>query len=304
MSDIIVHEQQILKAEETRVTLRNNLRDKGVECSDDEPIDSLASKVLNINAPSTLVNKQITEYIDSDLMNLTLQYFTDCYFLQKVYLPKLANITISNVFTNSDLSSLYLPSLTTYTGGSFVNGSNNLQKMSLPKLLTTSPNSVACEVSRLTMLDIGNVSQLKAAAPYRMYSTINSCPVLKYLILRNDVLVVATNGNILDNTPFKTSTGNAKLYVPQSLVGQYSQATNWSTLFFTEISIEGSRFEETDWIESCNSKCTLDGNEIEVLDNETVAIFKHTENIEHVYENGVELQDTDLVKNRTLTTTI
>lgn len=304
MSDIIVHEQQILKAEETRVTLRNNLRDKGVECSDDETIDSLASKVLNINAPKDLVNKQITEYIDSDLINLTIQYFTDCYFLQKVYLPKLANITTSNVFTNSDLSGLYLPSLTTFTGSGLVNSSNNLQKMSLPQLSTTSPNSIACEASRLTMLDIGNVSRLKAAVPYRIYATINACPVLKYLVLRYDVLVVASNGGILDDTPFKTSTGNAKLYVPQSLVGQYSQATNWSTLFFTEISLEGSRFEETDWLENCNSKCTLDGNEIEVLDNETVAIFKHTENISHVYEDGVELQDTDLVKDRTLTTTI
>ena len=77
------------------------------------------------------------------------------------------------------------------------------------------------------------------------------------------------------------------------------------------MALEGSRFEDLDWWEDVYNQdgtpkntCTLDGNLIETADNETVAIFKHTENISHCYENGVELQDTDLVKDKFLTSTI
>ena len=125
----------------------------------------------------------------------------------------------------------------------------------------------------------------------------------KLILRRENAITPLSATSVFDNTPF--ATGGGKLFTPTAQIPNYENGTNWSALGgLTVLSLIGSRFEDLDWFDNCNSTCTLDGNEIKVLDNETVAIFKHTENISHVYENGVELSDSDTVAGKTLTTSV
>lgn len=70
---------------------------------------------------------------------------------------------------------------------------------------------------------------------------------LSTLIIRNSSVVTLANINVFNNTPFATGKAGGTLYVPQALVSQYTQATNWSTILGYAnnqiLPIEGSIYE-------------------------------------------------------------
>ena len=361
MSDIIVHEEQILKAEEARVTLRNNLRSQGIECWDDETIDSLASKVANIQSYNKLLdttisgkiydttatdivssqfknNNNINEVEMTEIIKVPSSCFDSCSNLETVNIPKATNVDSGAFQYCYSLETVNIPLLTTGTNNTFLNcvslkeihfpnmtiiggdmfrNCSALKILDCPQVVTISntnsivgtsmrivnlprfygSNNGSCYSNQLQLADLGETQG------FTSFNGGNSPYFNKLILRRTNTITPLSATSIFNNTPF--ASGGGKLYVPQAQITNYENATNWSALAgLTVLSLEGSRFEDLDWFEDYNSKCTLDGNEIEVLDNETVAIFKHTENIEHVYENGIELQDTELVKDRTLTSTI
>lgn len=301
MSNIEVSEERILQLEDYRILGRNNLRKQGVNVDDNIDIGKVMQKIEDVPSPKKLIHKEITSYIDDELTSLNAEYFSNN--------PNLENLEIDNLETISvpirycGCKKLYLPKITN-TGSQLQFGyNNNMTKLCLSGLISTS-NSLVTYDGSLKYLDVGLITSMSSGSPVQTFTSISNCINLKYLISRSETLIPINNTNPLYNTPFGSPSGNAKFFIPQVLVGQYSIATNWSTKYFTEISLEGSRFESPYWMKKNNSLCNLDGNIIEVNDDETVAIFKHTENISHVYENGVELQETDLVKDRILTSII
>ena len=198
------------------------------------------------------------------------------------------------------LKKVFLPRVTVFQTYSFDN-SKNIEKIIFPRYSGTALGNI--NTPKLIYADLGNAQTMGN------FSASGSTNFDK-LILRNDTnITTLSSTSIFNNTHFATSGG--KLFVPSTIISNYETATNWSALVgMTVLSLEGSRFEDVDWWEDVYNQdgtpkntCTLDGNLIETADNETVAVFKHTENIEHVYENGVELADTDLVAGKTLTTT-
>lgn len=55
----------------------------------------------------------------------------------------------------------------------------------------------------------------------------SSCSSLRSLILRADTVCTLDNANAFSSTPI--AAGNGYIYVPQSLIEDYKNATNWST---------------------------------------------------------------------------
>lgn len=69
------------------------------------------------------------------------------------------------------------------------------------------------------------------------------CGSLTRIVLKAPVVCTLANVNAFLNTPFRNGTGGVA-YVPQSLVSEYQNATNWSALeSITFLPIEGSPYE-------------------------------------------------------------
>lgn len=59
----------------------------------------------------------------------------------------------------------------------------------------------------------------------------NGCTKMSILVLRNaSSVVVLSNVNAFNNTPFASGKAGGTLYVPQALIESYQAATNWSTI--------------------------------------------------------------------------
>ena len=321
MSNIVIDESRILQLEEDRVTLRNNLRSQGVSCADDETIDSLVGKVANIKSWVDVFTKNLGgTLIDDTITRIDYQYFYDNQNIDKVILSAV-NYTIGDTFRKSAATFIKLDSLPTIqnsafremrnlimvhcksalTIGDYIFDTANKIKIVVVPRYTDTPKTATFTTgnSLLSLLDYGSCVAINSG------TGLSNKANFKYFILRKADAITT-----LDNTS-RLSGSSPMTFVPQAQISNYTGGTNWSATSCTFLSLEGSRFEDLDWWETVyntdgtpKNTCTLDGNLIETADNETVAIFKHTENISHCYENGVELQDTDLVKGKTLTSTV
>lgn len=324
MSNIVIDESRILQLEEDRVTLRNNLREQGIACKDDETLESLIAKVDDLQSWTKYLDKTISGVLYSNtVQNLTYSFesrnyltaiilenvtsmtgycFRDCSNIEKIIMKSLGSGNAMEWAKNcASLKLVILPNVTVLNTYAF-----DLSGIIEKAIFSRYSGNVLGTISsnKMILADFGNAQTMSG------FSARGSANFDK-LILRNDNTITTLSAtSIFNNTPFATSGG--KLFVPSTIISNYETATNWSALVgMTVLALEGSRFEDLDWWEdvynqdgTAKNTCTLDGNLIETADNETVAIFKHTENISHCYENGVELQDTDLVKGKTLTSTI
>ena len=180
-------------------------------------------------------------------------------------------------------------------------GCTSLKELFVPKNTATNTDVVGGNNNALEIVDFGkptNMNWLRDNADsYR-----NNW---EYLILRSTSLVTLSATTRFRNSQYTQDNGSGKLYVPSSLISNYQNGTNWSALpgLIAVIDIVGSRFEGTDWQYHLTETCTLDGDTKRVLDTETADMFKHTENLTHIYENGVEVTGSTLVKDKVLTTT-
>ena len=115
-----------------------------------------------------------------------------------------------------------------------------LTSVDLPKLKSVA-NLVFARCRNLQFLDFPSLQRLNYSGVMR------DCNKLNTLILRHSA-VVPINGDVFANTPFTGYQGQtADLYVPQALISEYENATNWSALFangYISIhAIEGSQYE-------------------------------------------------------------
>ena len=201
----------------------------------------------------------------------------------------------------TNMTSCYAPNYI----GAFSNSclySNGIQFVKISFPLATSSSSSGLRANRgLRVADIGLTTLIAQ-------NFFDDDRVLTKVILRkSNGIATLSNVNAFTNTPFRNYDGKSGVvYCPNSLISTYTGATNWANLTATSFrAIENTRYENVKWFESCNSTCTLDGTTIDVLDTETVAMFKTTEGVSTLYENGTEVTDTtSLVKGRTFTTSI
>ena len=92
----------------------------------------------------------------------------------------------------------------------------------------------------LTILDFANVKNIA------MYTFANSA-VLTTLILRSGTVCALEAVTAFKGTPFASNGTGGTVYCPASLITQYQNATNWSTLYAggtcNFVAIEGSEYE-------------------------------------------------------------
>ena len=334
-----INDNELLNFERVRAKLRDNLRAQGVACEDDEAIDSLAEKVIDIQSANSLIDKtisgviidnestSISQYLFENCKRLTSasfikltsiaqQTFQGCSSLTEAIFPLVTSVGFSAFSGCSSLTEAIFP-LVTSVGISVFSGCTSLTEVSFPVATSLSVNAFSgcsslryISISRNTGNQLGSISSgnlqvadLGQAQSFTGFGGGSSTYFDKLILRRENAITPLSATSIFDNTPF--ATGGGKLFTPTAQIPNYENGTNWSALGgLTVLSLIGSRFEDLDWFDNCNSTCTLDGNEIKVLDNETVGVFKHTENISHVYENGVELSDSDTVASKTLTTSV
>lgn len=130
-----------------------------------------------------------------------------------------------------------IPFQTGYSG--FFSGCSKLVTVNLPKVETVT-NTAFYQCSSLPKLDLPCAKTIGTQAFY-------FAKVLTTLILRSDTVCTLSNTNAFANSPFASNGTGGTVYVPQALIEQYQQATNWSTLYAAGtcnfVAIEGSEYE-------------------------------------------------------------
>lgn len=96
------------------------------------------------------------------------------------------------------------------------------------------------DCTALKKIDLPAITKINNAA-------FSGCKNLTTLVLRSNSLLSIGSTNVFQNTPFYTGGTGGTVYVPQALVEQYQQATNWSVLYAAGtcnfVAIEGSEYE-------------------------------------------------------------
>lgn len=141
------------------------------------------------------------------------------------------------------VTSIVLPNATSVQTNSFY-GCTALTSVSMHSLCVLNESSSFYGCSNLAIIDCGGQGENP-----RFSSTyiLRNCTKLKTLILRNTSAWSLSNINVFQGSPFANNGTGGTLYVPSSLVSEYTQATNWSTILGyanNQIkAIEGSIYE-------------------------------------------------------------
>ena len=149
--------------------------------------------------------------------------FYSCTNLESVNLPMCTTIRGSNAFNVSGLKTISLPNLTTITNGNRTLAEcDELEEVNMPKLTSVK------DTTRMFATDkkLKKVSFLSLSGCTISANTFYICNSLRTIILGGSALNPLENVNAFSNTPIANGTGY--IYVPDNLVEEYKQATNWS----------------------------------------------------------------------------
>jgi hypothetical protein len=117
----------------------------------------------------------------------------------------------------------------------------SLTGVTIPDGYITINNRAFDGCSNLLYVEIvSNLTEIKAIAFYR-------CTALTTIILRSPTVCTLANVNAFESTPFESGGTGGTVYVPQALITEYQNATNWSMLYAAGtcnfVAIEGSEYE-------------------------------------------------------------
>ena len=161
-----------------------------------------------------LIERTITEFNDNICESVGVYAFYECKALTSVDLPNATSIGHYAFYNCSALTSVNIPNATSVGNNAFY------------------------ECKALTSVDLPNATSVGNSA-------FICCSKLTTIILRSPTVCTLANTNAFNGTPFASSGGT--VYCPASLITQYQQATNWSTLYSggkcNFVAIEGSEYE-------------------------------------------------------------
>lgn len=114
-----------------------------------------------------------------------------------------------------------------------------LKSVSLPNVTEISTNAFS-SCSALESVQLSKATAIKSSAFY-------GCSALKSLVLRSPTVCTLSTSNVFNYSSFSSSGKGGTVYVPQALITEYQNATNWSTLYASGkcnfVAIEGSEYE-------------------------------------------------------------
>lgn len=219
------------------------------------------------------------ENINSDYVNTIGQYaFQNCTSLKSISFPALTGKTtasndqlgacafqgctslISAFFPNAiylrnqwgcftgctALQLVSFPELTAYYGTGFFDGCTSLECVVLPKL---SGNNANYQISTNWFRNCTSLLVFDVLNPYNIANgAFQNASAMSILIIRGASRTTSLgNINAFTGTPFAEEGIGGTLYVPQSKISDYENATNWSTILGYENNqikaIEGSEYE-------------------------------------------------------------
>ena len=169
--------------------------------------------------------------------------------LKKVNLPNVTEIISQYIFSGcSSLVEVNLPKLETMDMCVFEH-CTSLTELTFPRFYAFSNNFNFRGCTNLKKIDFQRKDN-----PIGQYSSnlnqheFNGCSSLEVIIIRaEDKVWKIANLNNFTGTPFESGGAGGTVYVPQALIGQYQQATNWSALYAAGtcnfVAIEGSEYE-------------------------------------------------------------
>ena len=199
-------------------------------------IDLLGDDVV----AASIISKTITEYNDDSLNSVGGYAFANCSKLTSVNLPNVTSVG-RNAFDGCEkLMSVDLPNAQkaeTYT----FSQCRELTSVNLSNAVSIGIQTFAsCYV--LPFLDLPKVAMITGQASF------SYCRMLTTLVLRSPTVCIVENVNTCNNSPFNGYEGRTgTVYVPQALIEEYQNATNWSTLYAAGtcnfVAIEGSEYE-------------------------------------------------------------
>lgn len=181
----------------------------------------------------------ITEFNNSKLEYLGMYAFTQKQKLVSVRATSVKSMGVSVFRSCPVLESVELPNVTTIGNDSFY-GCSKLTQVSMP-LLESIGTGAFYNCNVLPFVDLNNATQLGNGF-------FNNCKALTKVVLRkSDSICRMVNSGVFNGSPFASGGTGGTVYCPASLIEQYQQATNWSTLYAagtcTFLPIEGSEYE-------------------------------------------------------------
>lgn len=100
---------------------------------------------------------------------------------------------------------------------------------------------------KLESVDLGGTVPADTSVGLSSTSTFDSCAKLHYLVIRSTKMYTLGNINVFTGTRFASGKAGGVLYVPQSLISEYQNASNWSTILgYTNNQIKSIESTATD----------------------------------------------------------
>jgi len=136
----------------------------------------------------------------------------------EVYSNDRVTTVIPYAFTYRNFREVYLPALTDAIGGSVFSNCPKLQWVEMPRYAGRNNGYFFFNNPQLVFVDFGYAERVCSKA-------FRKCTRLGDLILRREELTTLVNGNAFDAIQW-----TVKIYVPEALIREYENATNWCVL--------------------------------------------------------------------------
>ena len=258
--DYLISAEQILKQENFRTKLVNLLKSKGVEVENEQKLnDSILEKINNL-----LSFNEFKEFIDnnvSEFINTDLTYIGDYGLYHKT---KITKLWLPNVKTCGGLAFISVPTKVAYfpnlESGTLGSQFDSNKYIVLPKMVNTSGYGLIAQNSINTHFIapnwVGNSygnSDAKALELMDVkkdgFSRLTNSKNLNTIIIRLERVATLSASSYLNNSGVLIN-----IYVPQELIEDYKNATNWSVLYNSNkidfLPLETSKYINEAWFKN------------------------------------------------------
>jgi hypothetical protein len=187
---------------------------------------------------NSIIDRTVSEYKDDAVSNIGHSAFAACNSLVNVDLPNVTSIANNAFGYNPKIANVNLPNMTSMGVSAFSNCSS-LASMVLPNVTKIS-DSAFYTCTKLESVDAGKATSIGNSAFYY-------CSKLKVLILRCNQVCSLVAPSAFGSSSFYPGGTGGTVYVPQALISEYQNASNWSSLYASGdcnfVALEGSEYE-------------------------------------------------------------
>lgn len=236
-------EQYLTDLVKQKNALADNLVSMGVQATQDEKLNTLVPKVLNIEVKDTtqedaLVMGTIKEYTNDRITSIGTGNFVIMGTLTSISCSEVTEIKDTSLYNCENLINVNFPKLETL-GNYCLSDNWSLRTINLPNLITMGEQSMSSNywltnvnlpnleemgmmaLSNCVILETLDFPKLKYIGMRCMYG----CGKLTTLILRSETVCVLDEMGLAETA---IAYGTGYVYVPDNLVDSYKSATNWS----------------------------------------------------------------------------